>query len=140
MKKHFISGLLALCLVVAGPSADAQMATTGKSVTLNDIWGSNAGVFSQRTVSGVNWMKAGGFYTSLTGGKVVRYNITTGQAAETLFDEQTATVDGSSQRIDLEDYQLSADERKLLITTQEEPIYRRSSKAEFYVYDRTPKS
>nr|WP_266369351.1 S9 family peptidase [Tellurirhabdus rosea] len=111
------------------------MATTGKSVTLNDIWGSNAGVFSQRTVSGVNWMKAGGFYTSLTGGKVVRYNITTGQAAETLFDEQTATVDGSSQRIDLEDYQLSADERKLLITTQEEPIYRRSSKAEFYVYD-----
>jgi len=133
MKKQLLFGWLAVCLCATGSPAQ-QTPPPGRAVTLNEIWGSQAGTFGQRTVSGVNWMKAGGFYTSLTGGKVVRYSIATGQAVETLFDEQTATVEGSNRRIDLGDYQLSADETKLLITTDEEPIYRRSSKAEFYVY------
>ncbi|MFD2572626.1 S9 family peptidase [Spirosoma soli] len=110
-----------------------------KSVTLDEIWGRNQGVFTQRTVQGVNWMKTGGFYTTLDAGKVVKFSITTGQPVETLFDQNQATVSGVGQKIQLEGYQLSADERKLLITTEEEPIYRRSSKAQFYVYDLSTK-
>ena len=106
-----------------------------KTVSLDDVWGRNQGVFSPRTVDAVNWMKTGGFYTTLDGGKVVKFAITTGTAVETLFDAQQATVLGSSQKITVDGYQLSADEQKMLITTQEEPIYRRSSKAAYYVYD-----
>ncbi|GAB3896838.1 S9 family peptidase [Spirosoma agri] len=106
-----------------------------KPVTLDDIWGSNAGTFSQRTVEGVNWMKTGGFYTTLDGGRIVKFNIVTGAPVDTLFDEQQATVSGTGKPISIDGYQLSTDERKLLITTQEEAIYRRSSKATFYVYD-----
>lgn len=106
-----------------------------KTVSLDDIWGRNQGVFSQRTVEAVNWMKTGGFYTTLDGGKIVKFTITTGAPVETLFDARQATVSGSGQKVTVDGYQLSADERKMLITTQEEPIYRRSSKAEFYVYD-----
>lgn len=106
-----------------------------KTVSLDDVWGRNQGVFSPRTVDAVNWMKTGGFYTTLDGGKVVKFAITTGTAVETLFDAQRATVLGSSQKITVDGYQLSADEQKMLITTQEEPIYRRSSKAAYYVYD-----
>ncbi|MDB5242586.1 MAG: peptidase [Spirosoma sp.] len=113
------------------------LAQTKKTVTLDDIWGRNQGVFTQRTVEGVNWLKTGGFYTTLDAGKIVKFDITTGRPVETLFDERQATNTIKSGAIN--GYQLSADERKLLLTTQEEPIYRRSSKAQFYVYDLTNK-
>lgn len=108
---------------------------TKKAITLDDIWGRNAGAFSQRTVESVNWMKTGGFYTTLDGGRITTFSILTGAAVETLFDERQATVSGGGKTISMEGYQLSADEQKLLITTQEEPIYRRSSKAEYFIYD-----
>lgn len=104
-----------------------------KPITLDDIWGRNMGAFTPRTVQGVNWMKSGGFYTTLADGRVVKFSITDGRAVDTLFDERNNRAGG--QAIGLEDYQLSADEQKLLLTTAEEPIYRRSSKAVFYVYD-----
>ncbi|GAB3999740.1 S9 family peptidase [Spirosoma daeguense] len=112
---------------------------TKKLVTLDDIWGRNQGIFNQRTVAAVNWMKTGGFYTTLDAGKVVKFTITTGNPVETLFDERDVVVSGTTKKIHIEDYQLAADERKLLLTTQEEPIYRRSSKAVFFIYDLTTK-
>ncbi|AQG80231.1 S9 family peptidase [Spirosoma montaniterrae] len=108
-----------------------------KPVTLDDVWGRSAGVFSQRTVEAVNWMKAGGFYTTLDGGKISKFDITTGNVAEVLFDASQQTAAGP--RLGIDGYQLSADERKLLLTTQEEPIYRRSSRAAYFVYDLTTK-
>ena len=120
-------------LLLLLPAFSPVRAQPKKPVTLDDIWGRNQGVFTQRTVGGVNWLKTGGFYTTLDVGKIVKFNIVSGQPVETLFDEQRAAWGGAVRRID--GYQLSADEQKLLLTTQEEPIYRRSSKAEFYVYD-----
>ncbi len=112
---------------------------TLKPVSLDDVWGRNQGVFNQRTVEAVNWMKTGGFYTTLEDGKIVKFTITTGNAVETLFDARQAKVSGTETTIAVDGYQLSADEQKILITTQEEPIYRRSSKAQVYVYDLTAK-
>ncbi|KAB7731685.1 prolyl oligopeptidase family serine peptidase [Rudanella paleaurantiibacter] len=121
----------ALCLVGA-LTTQAQVAPP-KQITLDDIWGQNAGTFTPRTVQGVNWMKAGGFYTTLANDRIVKYSITDGKAVDTLFDARTTRAGG--QVLSLDDYQLSADEQKLLLTTAEEPIYRRSSRATFYVYD-----
>ena len=125
------SVFLAYCLIFSANLTAQPL----KPVTLDDIWGRTAGVFSQRTVQGVNWMKSGGQYTTQTDGRIVQYSITTGLPTDTLFDQRTAKVAGSGQTIALGGYALSADERKLLITTDEEPIYRRSSRAAFYVYD-----
>ncbi|TDB58214.1 S9 family peptidase [Arundinibacter roseus] len=106
-----------------------------KPVTLEEIYGSRAATFTAKSVSGVNWMKEGGFYTSLQGDKVVKFSLTTGEAVDTLFDPQVTTVSGSTQKISLQGYQLSSDERKMLLRTEVEPIYRRSSKAETYIFD-----
>lgn len=106
-----------------------------ESVTLEEIYGANASVFTPKSVSGVNWMKQGGFYTSLLPGKIVKYSIATGEAVETLFDQEKVSVTGTNTKIQIEGYQLSSDEQKLLLITEEEPIYRRSSKAENYIYD-----
>jgi dipeptidyl-peptidase-4 len=122
-------------LLVALPAFSQAL----KNVSLDDVWGRNQGVFSQRTVQAVNWMKTGGFYTTLDGGKIAKFIITTGAPVETLFDAQQTKVAGTGKQVNVDGYQLSADERKLLITTEEEPIYRRSSKADYYVYDLTTK-
>lgn len=106
-----------------------------KPVTLEEIYGSKASIFNPKSVTGVNWMKQGGFYTSLLPGKVVKYSIATGEAVETLFDETQVVVAGTTTKIQIEGYELSSDERKLLLITEEEPLYRRSSKAENYIYD-----
>ena len=111
-----------------------------RAITLEEIYGTKSNTFTAKTVTGVNWMKQGGFYTSLQPGQVVKYSIATGEAVETLFDQNTATVAGGSDKITIEGYQLSPDERKLLLTTEEEPIYRRSKKAEYFVYDLGTKS
>ncbi len=124
--------LLVTTFTVTAFTTQAQT-TSLKTISLDDIWGRNAGTFAARTVQGVNWMKAGGFYTTLSDGRVVKFSITDGKAVDTLFDARSNRVGG--QTIELDDYQLSADESKLLLTTAEEPIYRRSSKATFYVFD-----
>ncbi len=108
-----------------------------KAVTLEEIYGQNSGVFATRTVSGVNWMKSGGYYSTLEPGKVVKYNISTGQAEEVLFDQGISRVEGTDKLINIADYELSDDENRLLLTTDPEAIYRRSFKAEYYVFDRS---
>ncbi len=111
-----------------------------RAITLEEIYGMKSNTFTAKTITGVNWMKQGGFYTSLLPGKVVKYSIATGEAVETLFDQEQVSVAGTSAKIKIEGYQLSADERKLLLTTEEEPIYRRSTKAEYYIFDLGTKS
>ena len=106
-----------------------------KTLTLNDIYGPQGYIFAPKTVSGVNWMKAGGFYTAQQNGKVIKYSIATGEAVETLFDQTTVKVEGTNQNIQFDSYELSANEQKLVLTTGIERIYRRSFKADFYVYD-----
>ncbi|QJW91218.1 S9 family peptidase [Spirosoma taeanense] len=127
---------LHLLLLLFIGSAAAQ---TRQNITLDDIWGRNQGLLNQRTVAGVNWMKTGGYYTTLDAGRIVTFSIVSGQPVETLFDQRQATSLGAARPLQIDDYQLSADERKLLITTEDEPIYRRSSRAEFFVYDLTTK-
>jgi dipeptidyl-peptidase-4 len=117
------------------PEVSAQQK---KPVTVDDIWSRN--VFSQKTVSGVNWLQAfpltsgkktaGSFYTSLMDGMVIQYEVATGTPVDTLLNEKAL-----QPAIRVEDYTLSPDGSKLLISTAHEPIYRHSFKAFYYVYD-----
>lgn len=114
-----------ILLIISSLSLQAQ---NKKAVTLEDVWQRNT--FAQRTVASVNWMKSGGFYTSLDEGKIVKHNVATGEAVETIFDPSTAT-----SKVEIDDYVFSSDEKKLLILTNRESIFRRSFKAEYYVFD-----
>ncbi|MEX1241599.1 MAG: DPP IV N-terminal domain-containing protein [Cyclobacteriaceae bacterium] len=97
-------------------------------ITVDDFTTRNT--FAENDVSGINWMNDGKYYTTLSGNKIVKYDITTGQAVETL-------VDGSAipTAIVIDEYSFSADERKLLLQTQRQSIYRRSFVAEYFVYN-----
>ncbi|GAA0877817.1 S9 family peptidase [Algoriphagus jejuensis] len=101
-----------------------------KKVRPEDVF--KLGTFSQETISGINWMKDGQFYSSqiLRNGApaVVKINLETGQEAGVLLDGRTLGVDFSS-------YSFNAEESKALIASDVESIYRRSSKGVFYVVD-----
>jgi dipeptidyl-peptidase-4 len=123
------------CLLLFGVGVQAQQK---QKPTLEDII--QKGLFSQSGVYGINWMKDGRYYTSLkydrqaNATQIVKYDVTTGQPVATLVDgSQLKTADG--QPLLFSAYSLSADENQVLLTTESEQIYRRSSKANFYLYN-----
>lgn len=88
------------------------------------------GTFEQKTVSGVRSLSDGERYTTMSDGRVLCFSYRTGEPAGVLFDASAA-----EPRIEFTDYVLSADERRLLLTTDVEPIYRHSFTAEYWIYD-----
>ncbi|MCU0337602.1 MAG: DPP IV N-terminal domain-containing protein, partial [Sediminibacterium sp.] len=101
-------------------------------ITLSDIF--EKGTFRQQSVAGVNWMNDGKFYSAQEDNDLVKYDVTTGQRVETI-------VKGTdlNPSINFVGYELSADEKKILFMTGFESIYRRSFKANYYVYDLSTK-
>ncbi|MCB9289037.1 MAG: S9 family peptidase [Lewinellaceae bacterium] len=110
---------------------------TQQDITLEAIWKNYE--FIPRSVPGFNFLKDGKHYTRLEGNKIQQYDFTTGALVTTLFDP--AVIEGAEDfGGNVDEYTFSDDEQKILIETEKESIYRRSSKANFYVYDRKSRS
>ncbi|MBF9253228.1 S9 family peptidase [Pontibacter sp. 172403-2] len=130
------TNLLAAVLLCFALVAQAQQK---KDITLEDIY--KNGAFRAESVYGVNWMKDGQYYSSMVPDEqnrvydIVKYNVTTGKPVSTIIEGEDLKPEGSNTPIQFDDYTFSSDEKKVLFATETEPIYRRSSKANFYVYD-----
>ena len=92
-------------------------------------------VFYPQRVSSLRWMKDGSRYTALLENRILVYDTHTGDQIEVLLDGNAL-----SKSIDIQGYNLSPDERKLLLMTQREPVYRYSYTAIYYLYDLDTKS
>jgi dipeptidyl-peptidase-4 len=121
MKK--ISFLLFLCVFSVG----AQQ----KEITLEDIW---QGTFRGESMNSLNSMK-GNYYSLLnynrSTGKtsVDQYNYKTLEKVKTIVDSEELSLDGFSS------YSFDENESKILLGTEIQSIYRRSTKGVFYVYE-----
>ncbi|MDQ4138934.1 MAG: S9 family peptidase [Bacteroidota bacterium] len=126
-------------ILLVGWYALEATAQQKQKITLEDIWQKNS--FAAKTVSGVDWAQDGRYYTSMVANDqtnatdIIRYNVTTGQPVATVVAGQDLKVVGSAKPIDFEEYTFSADEQKILFATETEPIYRHSSRSQYYVYD-----
>ena len=128
--KKFI--LIAIAVVLSGSAVIAQ-----QYITLEDIW--QKGTFTAKSVPGFNFMNDGKHYTRLEQGKIQQYDLTTGKLVQTIFDAAgTQGLAGFNGQ--LQGYNFSESEEKILVWSEVEPIYRHSTKAKFYVYDRQNKS
>lgn len=115
-----------LWLLVSVGVAGAQQA-----ITLEKIWADYE--FVPKRVSGFNFLRDGQSYTRLEDHKVVQYDLLTGRRTAVLFDgAEVAHEDYDGQ---VHHYAFSADERKLLIATETERIYRHSTCARYFVWD-----
>lgn len=101
-----------------------------KAITLEDVW--KAPIWRTESIDEINWLKSGGLYTTLEDGNIEVFDIQTGKKVRTLVQATDLKVDTSF--IPIQDYSISADESQVLIESGREPIYRRSSKAHFYLY------
>ena len=101
-------------------------------VTLEGIFKEYA--FSIRSVSGFYFLRDGLHYARLEKGQIVRYNLLTGEKAEVLFDAGAqAGKNGFNGKMN--GYSFSSDEKKILIESEAESIYRHSTRANFFVWD-----
>jgi dipeptidyl-peptidase 4 len=106
-----------------------------KMIQLEDIWASRT--FSPEWVWGINSMNDGVHYSSLNYGEnnvyITQYSYETGDSISTIVDSKD--LDG----ISFSDYSFSEDEKKVLLPTETESIYRYSTRSNYYVYDRETK-
>ena len=112
---------LALLLL---PAAYSQT----KTITLEDIYRNST--FRSRSVHGIRSMKDGEHYTTLEDGRhIIKYAYQTGKAVDTLFSLRWNDINR------IVDYELSGDERQILISANIRSIYRHSFLADFYVWN-----
>lgn len=137
-KNYFLSlclGIFAFSSVYFSSEVIAQDDQKSKEtkISVTDIY-SNGSLYA-KTLQGVDWTNNGQFYTRMDGNAIVRYDIKTNKAVETIFDG-----DASDPKINIAEYSFSDKEDKILIQTNRQSIYRRSYIAEYYVVDTKDKS
>jgi len=130
--------LLIIAVAIIIPTLTAQK----KQINLEDIWTNY--MFYPRSVPGFNFLKDGKHYTrqvrTKDGTAIVKYDITTGDAVDTLFYSSDMKVADENAPDGFDNYEFSANEDKLLLATASEAIYRHSSFAKFYIWDLKEKS
>jgi len=125
MKKSLTGLLLFLSI---GLSAQQE-------ITIKDIW--QKGIFMPDYVWGMRSMKDGDHYSKLSyddaqhSVSLIAYNYEDGEANDTLFSDKWV-----SEKLSISDYAFSRDESKILLSSDQEAIYRYSRKANYYIYDR----
>lgn len=127
--------ILALSYTAFAGNAGEINVADKKEVSLADIW--RNGTFRTEYVSGFRSMNDGLHYTILErkeeGMQLSKYSYATGEFVAAIVSAEDLKV--GNDLIGMEAYEFSADEQKVLIATEVEPIYRRSSKAFYYIYD-----
>ena len=87
--------------------------------------------------SGFNALKDGLHYTDIKDTNsvqsIIKYDLKTGKKIAVLVNGEN--VKFGTKQINLSNYTFTKDETKLLLVTDEQPVYRRSSTAIIYVYD-----
>ncbi len=127
LSRSFILSILVL-------SAGVLFAQTEKkSITLDDIYKNRK--FSSRGVYGIQSMNDGDHYCQLKKDSLNVYEYKTGKYTRTIVTAKMLIPAGDTAPIAMSSFEFSDDETRLLFATDDEPIYRRSSKATYFVYD-----
>ena len=121
---------LAAAILISG-CAFAQ-----NDITLEDIW--KNGTYRQQSVYGLRSMNDGEHYTAVNyakdGAAIEKFSYKKGEKIDDILSTSQLNQ-WSGQEAAIEGYSFSDDEQKMLITWQEESIYRYSSRAKYFIVD-----
>jgi len=119
-----ILSLLLFTYFITPDLADAQQ------ITLEDIFKNYK--YIPKGIQGLESMNDGEHYTVLENNRVIaKHSYQTGEKVGEILDLNNY----EDTEISIYDYQFSPDEKKLLLVTDKEQIYRHSFVAEYYVFD-----
>ena len=107
-----------------------------KQITVEDIWSKY--LFYPKGVRGYTPVPNGNEYSVVSLAGIVKHSFETGDMTEvTLPSLKISSFSNKELKLeDLSDYSFDQSENKILLSTEEESIYRRSSKAFYYVFDK----
>ncbi|MDX9776905.1 MAG: hypothetical protein RBT40_13320, partial [Petrimonas sp.] len=131
MNKNFRTVTFALIAMFLGLTAMAQQAADTLSLDL--IFASRT--FAQKSVRGIRPMNDGERYTQIKRDSINAYSYQTGLLTDVIVTSDQLIAEGETQPIALYNYEFNDDETKILFGTNTEPIYRRSSRSDYYVFD-----
>lgn len=122
-------GRVAFCLLIAMLFSLGGVAQK-KEVTLADFI--DKGTFRAKSVFGIASMNDGVHYSARSGGSILKYSYQTGNVVDTLVSSNVLAKAGIKMLVD---YSFSNDESLMLLSTNYEPIYRRSYTADYFIYN-----
>lgn len=122
-----------LLLVFFGWIVQPILAQQKKSIGFEHIFNDT---FAPEGIRSVNWMKDGQYYTALERTEndieLRKYDILTGDY-EVIVASSDLNAEGREKPIMIQGYQFSADEKKILIKTDVESIWRRSTRENYFI-------
>ncbi len=122
-------------LFIALFSAHTLFAQGGKQITLEDIWKNST--FKVKDVPGFKAMKDGKHYTQIDRDSnslsIRMYNLETGAREKTLFE--SGMLNYGKKDVSVEDYVFSSDEKRMLLFTSGENVYRHSAYYHVFIFD-----
>ena len=122
--KYYLSVLLLFVLATLNAQGT-------KEISVEDIFSKN--VFRQDYVPGFRSMQDGHYYSEIREGKLLKVRFQDGQVEQEMLALDKLEFGG--KKLQVEDYDFDAQERKLLLLCEGENIYRRSVLHRVYVYD-----
>ena len=131
MSRRIINILLPALLIVVQIATMAQ--GEKKVITLEDIYKNRK--FSSKGFYGFQSMNDGDHYCQLKKDSLNLYEYVSGKYTGTIVTSKQLIPAGDTVAIPMSGFELSDDETKILFSADEEVIYRRSSKANYWVYD-----
>ncbi len=128
MKKLFFLGFSLLLFT--------DLTAQKKNISLEAIW--QNGTFYNKAVYGLVSMKEGIHYSTIENDTIFKYEYEKQIKPEVIVYKKQLLVNGTA--INIDNYQFSEDENKMLISTATEQIYRHSTRENYFVYDRKTKA
>ena len=118
--------------------ASIMMVSAMQAAEKLDLKAITSGEFSASYVTGINPIEGTDLYASISndGKQIVSYSFKTGKQVAVLFDVDAAKA--PMQNVD--GYVISPDGKKMLIFTKRKAVYRRSFKAEYFIYNISSKT
>ena len=126
-KTHLVFSIFVLVL-----SAISLQAQNKKQITLDDIYAK--GTFQMAGVSGFTSLNDSRYYCNIDNdANILRYEFSTGNLIDTMIKHSDLIFDNSI--LAFSNFEFSADENKILFTSNTESLYRHSTQSNIFVYD-----
>ncbi len=132
MKRNFML-LFTLCflLALAIPAHSQEQPT--KKLTLDLVL--KGGTLYPKSARGIRPMNDGELFFQSKKDSINAFSYKTGDFVRNIVTASELIPKGDSTAIEMRTFDFSADESKILFTTQTESIFRHSSKSAFYIFD-----
>ncbi len=132
--KNVLSILLTGFLLINLSNSTLAQEDNQEELTLGLVMKSHK--FYPRGVRGISPLKNGAHFSKVQSDSLNVYTYKTGDFVEVIVTADELIPEGDTVPISLNGYKFNSDESKILYPTKTESIYRRSSKSNFFIFDR----